>query len=174
MNKYISLFLLFCVLLFSCSEKGKRLKVAATSVPHAEMLAQIKDDLKAQPLINVRSYREAENRVAESFTQVENFLSLIGLIILVLGGIGISSVTRVFIQQKMKTIAVLKCLGGRNARVLGTYLIQVMALGLIGTARVVHPVVKPDDRSGMDLGQRSPDQLCRHDRAAGLDLSPGA
>jgi putative ABC transport system permease protein len=94
---------------------------------------QLKEDLKAQPLLNVRSYRDAENRVAESFTQVENFLSLIGLIILVLGGIGISSVTRVFIQQKMKTIAVLKCLGGRNARVLGTYLIQVMALGLIGS-----------------------------------------
>ena len=64
---------------------------------------QIKDDLKVQPLINVRSYREAENRVAESFTQVENFLSLIGLIILVLGGIGISSVTRVFIQQKSRS-----------------------------------------------------------------------
>ncbi len=95
---------------------------------------QIKDELKAQPVISVRSYRDAENRVAESFTQVENFLSLIGLIILVLGGIGISSVTRVFIQQKMKTVAVLKCLGGRNARVLGTYLVQVMALGLIGSA----------------------------------------
>ncbi len=72
--------------------------------------------------------------MAESFTQVENFLSLIGLIILVLGGIGISSVTRVFIQQKMKTVAVLKCLGGRNSRVLGTYLVQVMALGVIGSA----------------------------------------
>lgn len=95
---------------------------------------QIKEDLKAQPVISVRSYRDAENRVAESFTQVENFLSLIGLIILVLGGIGISSVTRVFIQQKMKTVAVLKCLGGRNSRVLGTYLVQVMALGLIGSA----------------------------------------
>jgi putative ABC transport system permease protein len=95
---------------------------------------QIKDELKAQPTISVRSYRDAENRVAESFTQVENFLSLIGLIILVLGGIGISSVTRVFIQQKMKTVAVLKCLGGRNARVLGTYLAQVMTLGVIGSA----------------------------------------
>lgn len=95
---------------------------------------QIKDELKAQPTISVRSYRDAENRVAESFTQVENFLSLIGLIILVLGGIGISSVTRVFIQQKMKTVAVLKCLGGRNSRVLGTYLAQVMTLGVIGSA----------------------------------------
>lgn len=105
-----------------------------TQAGQAEAITkQIKDDLKAQPLISVRSYRDAENRVAESFTQVENFLSLIGLIILVLGGIGISSVTRVFIQQKMKTIAVLKCLGGRNVTVLGTYLVQVMALGLIGS-----------------------------------------
>lgn len=105
-----------------------------TQAGQAEAITkQIKDELKAQPTISVRSYRDAENRVADSFTQVENFLSLIGLIILVLGGIGISSVTRVFIQQKMKTIAVLKCLGGRNARVLGTYLIQVMALGLIGS-----------------------------------------
>ena len=95
---------------------------------------QIKEELKAQPTISVRSFRDAENRVAESFTQVENFLSLIGLIILVLGGIGISSVTRVFIQQKMKTVAILKCLGGNNARVLGTYLVQVMALGIIGSA----------------------------------------
>jgi putative ABC transport system permease protein len=95
---------------------------------------QLKDELKAMPTISVRSYRDAENRVAESFTQVENFLSLIGLIILVLGGIGISSVTRVFIQQKMKTVAVLKCLGGRNSRVLGTYLAQVMTLGIIGSA----------------------------------------
>ncbi len=94
----------------------------------------IKEELKSQPTISVRSYRDAENRVADSFTQVENFLSLIGLIILVLGGIGISSVTRVFIQQKMKTIAVLKCLGGRNSLVLGTYLAQVVALGVIGSA----------------------------------------
>jgi putative ABC transport system permease protein len=106
-----------------------------TQTGQAEAVAkQLKDDLKAQPTISVRSYRDAENRVGESFTQVENFLSLIGLIILVLGGIGISSVTRVFIQQKMKTVAVLKCLGGRNIRVLGTYLAQVMALGVIGSA----------------------------------------
>jgi putative ABC transport system permease protein len=106
-----------------------------TQAGQAEAVAkQLKDELKAQPTISVRSYRDAENRVGESFTQVENFLSLIGLIILVLGGIGISSVTRVFIQQKMKTVAVLKCLGGRNIRVLGTYLAQVMALGVIGSA----------------------------------------
>ncbi len=94
---------------------------------------QIKNDLRSQPTISVRSYRDTENRLSESLMQVENFMSLIGLVILVLGGIGISSVTRVFIQQKMKTIAILKCLGGDNRRVLGTYLVQVLLLGLFGS-----------------------------------------
>ncbi|MGH9936021.1 MAG: ABC transporter permease, partial [Blastocatellia bacterium] len=57
----------------------------------------------------------------------------VGLIILVLGGIGVSSVTRVFVQQKMKTIAILKCLGGKNAPVLGAYLAQILMLGLLGS-----------------------------------------
>ena len=105
-----------------------------TQAGTAENLTKrLKEEVKTNPLISVRSYRDAENRVADSFTQVENFLSLIGLIILVLGGIGISSVTRVFIQQKIKTVAVMKCLGGKNSLVLGTYLVQVLALGLIGS-----------------------------------------
>jgi putative ABC transport system permease protein len=93
----------------------------------------IRNELRAQPTISVRSFRDTENRLSESLMRVENYLSLIGLIILVLGGIGISSVTRVFIQQKMKTIAILKCLGGTNRRVLGAYLVQVMVLGLSGS-----------------------------------------
>ncbi|HWQ32697.1 MAG TPA: FtsX-like permease family protein [Blastocatellia bacterium] len=94
----------------------------------------IRNELNAQPAVSVRSFRDTENRLSESLMRVENYLSLIGLVILVLGGIGISSVTRVFIQQKMKTIAILKCLGGNNARVLGTYLVQVLILGLSGSA----------------------------------------
>lgn len=98
-----------------------------------QLQQQLKEDLKGQRQVNVRSYRYSQDRLSESLTQVEDYLSLIGLIILVLGGIGISSVTRVFIQQKMKTIAILKCLGGQNARVLGAYLMQVLALGLLGS-----------------------------------------
>ena len=51
----------------------------------------------------------------------------------VLGGIGVWSVTRVFMRQKMKTIAVLKCLGCTTRQVLATYLAQVLALGLAGS-----------------------------------------
>jgi putative ABC transport system permease protein len=77
-----------------------------------DLLLALKKDFELQPLVNVRSFRFSQDRMSESLTQVEDYLSLVGLIILVLGGIGISSVTRVFIQQKMKSIAILKCLGG--------------------------------------------------------------
>src|SRR5262249_30818819 len=97
------------------------------------LLEALERDLKKQTHVTVRSFRYSQDRMSESLTQVEDYLSLIGLIILVLGGIGISSVTRVFIQQKMKTIAILKCLGGRNSRVLGAYLVQVLGLGLLGS-----------------------------------------
>lgn len=97
------------------------------------LVAELRDELKSQRGINVRSFRYSQDRMSESLTQVEDYLSLIGLVILVLGGIGISSVTRVFVGQKMKTIAILKTLGGRNARVLGAYLVQVIVLGLAGS-----------------------------------------
>jgi putative ABC transport system permease protein len=97
------------------------------------LMAGLQRDLRKQPHVAVRSFRYSQDRMSESLTQVEDYLSLIGLIILVLGGIGISSVTRVFVQQKMKTIAILKCLGGKNARVLGAYLAQILTLGLLGS-----------------------------------------
>jgi putative ABC transport system permease protein len=97
------------------------------------LLEGLQRDLRKQPHVAVRSFRFSQDRMSESLTQVEDYLSLVGLIILVLGGIGVSSVTRVFVQQKMKTIAILKCLGGKNARVLGAYLAQILMLGLLGS-----------------------------------------
>ncbi|MFN6203272.1 MAG: ABC transporter permease [Acidobacteriota bacterium] len=97
------------------------------------LVARLREQLQPLPNINVRSFRTSQDRLSDSLTRVEDYLSLIGLVILVLGGIGISSVTRVFIQQKMRTIAILKCLGGTNRRVIGAYLLQVLSLGGIGS-----------------------------------------
>jgi putative ABC transport system permease protein len=93
-------------------------------------------DLRAD-LVNdfarVRSYKATEDDIGEEFTRAENYLSLVGLVIVILGGIGVSSVTRVFVQQKMKSIAVLKCLGGRSSQLLAIYVAQVAMLGLAGS-----------------------------------------
>jgi putative ABC transport system permease protein len=83
--------------------------------------------------VTARSYRAAEDDVGEDFDRAENYLSLVGFIIVVLGGIGVWSVTRVFVRQKIKSIAVLKCLGATTGQVLGVYVAQVVMLGLAGS-----------------------------------------
>ena len=80
-----------------------------------------------------RSYRSNEDEVGRDFDRAENYLSLVGLVIVILGGIAISSVTRVFIAQKIRSIAVLKCLGARSNQIMVVYILQVLALGLAGS-----------------------------------------
>jgi putative ABC transport system permease protein len=83
--------------------------------------------------LSLGSFRFQQNFMTESLKNIEGFLGNVGLAILILGGIGIASVTRVFVQQKMKTIAILKCLGGENRQVLSAYVAQVFALSLVGS-----------------------------------------
>ena len=65
--------------------------------------------------------------------RAENYLSLVGFIMVVLGGIGVWSVTRVFVQQKIRSVAILKCVGATAGQVLATYVAQVMLLGVGGS-----------------------------------------
>src|SRR5688500_7680725 len=83
--------------------------------------------------VGIRHYRRSEDQIGENLTRAENYLSLVGLVVLILGGIGVSSVTRVFVQQKVRSIAILKCVGGTTPQVLGVYMTQVLLLGLAGS-----------------------------------------
>jgi putative ABC transport system permease protein len=96
------------------------------------LVATLRKDF-ANQFARVRSYKAMEDDIGEDFTRAEDYLSLVGLVIVILGGIGVSSVTRVFIQQKMKSIAVLKCVGARSMQLLSVYVAQVAALGLAGS-----------------------------------------
>ena len=91
-------------------------------------------DALANKFVRSRGYWQNADRIGEDLTRAENYLSLVGLVILILGGIGVSSVTRVFVQQKVRSIAILKCLGGTSTRVLAIYMTQVVALGAAGSA----------------------------------------
>ncbi len=87
----------------------------------------------ANQFVRSRGYWQNQDRIGENLSQAENYLSLVGLVILILGGIGVSSVTRVFVEQKIRSIAILKCVGGTSGRVLAVYLVQVVMLGLAGS-----------------------------------------
>jgi putative ABC transport system permease protein len=95
-------------------------------------MAGLRSDFR-NTFVSARSYRSTENEIGQDLERAENYLSLVGLVVVVLGGIGVSSVTRVFIDQKLKSIAVLKCVGASTRQVLSVYLLQVMVLGLAGS-----------------------------------------
>ena len=96
------------------------------------LVTTLRDELR-QEFANTRSYRSNEDQIGRNFDRAENYLSLVGLIIVILGGIAVSSVTRVFILQKIRSIAVLKCIGARSREVIAIYILQVVALGLAGS-----------------------------------------
>jgi putative ABC transport system permease protein len=106
-----------------------QLTVPASAVE--PLTEQLRTDLRGK-FVNVRSFRGTEDRVSEDLSRAENYLSLVGLVIVVLGGIGISSVTRVFVRQKVRSIAVLKCLGATSGQVFAAYLAQAVLLGVAG------------------------------------------
>ena len=90
--------------------------------------AELQDEL-----VRVGSYRGTESRIERNLRRTENYLSLIGFVIVILGGIGVWSVTRVFVQQRLHSVAVLKCLGATGGRVLAVYVTQVALLGASGS-----------------------------------------
>jgi putative ABC transport system permease protein len=83
--------------------------------------------------VQARSYRSTEDDIGEDLLRAENYLSLVGFIMVVLGGIGVWSVTRVFVKQKIRSVAILKCVGATAGQVLATYVAQVLLLGLAGS-----------------------------------------
>ena len=104
-------------------------------VPEARiepLVAQLREPLR-DAFVRVRSYRQTEDRIAANMLRAENYLSLIGFVVVILGGIGVWSVTRVFVQQRVRSVAILKCLGATSAQVLAIYVLQMVALGLGGS-----------------------------------------
>lgn len=92
----------------------------------------IRNDFRSR-FVTVNSFRATEDQIGDDLGRAENYLSLVGFIILVLGGIGVWSVTRVFVRQKVRSVAILKCVGATTRQVLAAYVLQVVLLGLAGS-----------------------------------------
>src|SRR5205085_1705533 len=106
------------------------------STPEDQMEAlvkQLRAEFKNNNLINVRTYKNSQDNLTEQLARAEDYSSLTGLVILVLGGIGIFNVTRTFVEQKKKTIAALKCIGGKGTKITLAYLLQIAVLGMVGS-----------------------------------------
>jgi putative ABC transport system permease protein len=87
---------------------------------------------KAFPEAQVVDYRETHPAITRALDRSTTFLSLVSLIALIVGALGVATAIYAHLQQRLDTIAILKCLGAKSSRIMGIYTMQTMLLGLTG------------------------------------------
>ncbi|GAB4428467.1 MAG: ABC transporter permease [Bacteroidia bacterium] len=71
--------------------------------------------------------------LGSAFGDLTSFLNLVGFASLLLGCIGVAGAVYVYVQEKIGSIAILRCLGLRAGQAMRIYLLQIMAMGLTGS-----------------------------------------
>lgn len=84
--------------------------------------------------VRVHTAAQNEYNLSNAIDQLRNFLSVVGLVALLLGGIGVASGVHAFVMRKIDTVAILRCLGATSRQVLVIYVLQAAAMGLVGAA----------------------------------------
>jgi len=81
---------------------------------------------------NIRTRLNADPRFARNIERFTQFLTLVGLTALLVGGVGVANAVRGFVDRKRASIATLKSLGAPGGQVVLLYLTQVMLIALLG------------------------------------------
>ncbi|MFN3226097.1 MAG: ABC transporter permease [Hyphomicrobiales bacterium] len=82
----------------------------------------------------IRDRTEASPRLSSAIDQFAQFLTLVGLTALVVGGVGVANAVRAFVEAKRKVIATFKSLGAAGPFVFRVQFFQVMAIAFLGIA----------------------------------------
>ena len=104
------------------SDRAANAVIAAASAQLPDAGWQIRSRTNATPALE---------RNVEHFTQ---FLTLVGLTALLVGGVGVANAVKSHIDRKRDVIATLKALGATGSRVFAIYLWQVLLLSAVGAA----------------------------------------
>ncbi|MHB0755385.1 ABC transporter permease [Polaribacter sp. M15] len=88
----------------------------------------ILDDEKA----DLDTHTSTSRNLGRRYENVNRFLNLVAFIALLLGCVGIASSVHIYIKEKLKNVAVLKCLGASRKQSFLIYVIQIIGIGLIG------------------------------------------
>ena len=101
--------------------------------PTGPSVSEVRRILKrALPEATLADYTETHPIITRGLDRATTFLSLIGLIALVIGALGVASAMHGHLQQRLDSIAVMKCVGARSRQVIRIYMAQTLLLGLGG------------------------------------------
>jgi putative ABC transport system permease protein len=73
-------------------------------------------------------------QISRVLDRLRQFLILIGLASLLVGGVGIGNAVATFIDKRTKVIATLRSVGASGAQIMGIFLVQLAVMSLIGIA----------------------------------------
>jgi len=94
---------------------------------------RVREELKRQfPEALITDFRQTNPAIETGLERATTFLSLVSLIALIVGALGVATAIRAHLAQKMDSIAVMKCLGARSWQIVWIYVIQTAGLGLAG------------------------------------------
>jgi len=86
----------------------------------------------ALPDAQVMDYREGNPALTRGLDNATSILSLICLVAMVLGAIGVAMAMHAHLEQRMDMLAILKAVGADSSDLLRIFLLQTLALGLAG------------------------------------------
>jgi len=81
--------------------------------------------------ISIKTVKNSTNNFNNFIERTTLFISLVGLITLLISGVGISNGVRGYLIKKTRNIAILKSLGAKNIQVFKIYLLQMISIFLI-------------------------------------------
>ena len=76
--------------------------------------------------------RDPSPQVSRTLDRLRQFLTLIGLTALLVGGVGVANAVATFIDKRRKVIATMKSVGATSRMVLGIFLTQIVIVAAIG------------------------------------------
>jgi putative ABC transport system permease protein len=99
----------------------------------AQAVAQANSNVLRTERITVHTIADDRDNLTRGLIRLGNYLGLVALAALLLGGLGVASAVHVFIRQQLDTIAVLRCLGATSWQIFAVYLLLSLAMGLLGS-----------------------------------------
>jgi putative ABC transport system permease protein len=100
--------------------------------PQADPVALCKQVEAALPDAQVMDFREGNPGLSQGLDNATAILSLICLVAMVLGAIGVAMAMHAHLEQRMDMLAILKAVGATSGDLLRIFLLQTLGLGLAG------------------------------------------
>jgi putative ABC transport system permease protein len=101
--------------------------------PQSGKVADVRGELeKILPDAQITDFRETSPALSEGLDHATGLLSLICLVAMVLGAIGVGMAMRAHLQQRIDILAIMKSIGAKSSDILRIYLLQTLLLGTVG------------------------------------------